>query len=155
MLKLSNFSTADMLAVVQHVQGLVSDLQGLRADIEAAVKDLLGLDDISDASVRDTFDKVVGFADSLGISKADVKLAIDAVVGFFQSLSITDVPTLFADMHGLLVVAGIPNDNLQVAMSGFLNEARALKDFNTVLVKFDLSEFTNKQGCRVSSLWQE
>lgn len=125
--KSSNFSTADMLAVVQHVQGLVSDLQGLRADIEAAVKDLLGLDDISDASVTDAFDKVVGFADSLGISKADVKLAIDAVVGFFENLSLTDVPALLADMHGLLVVAGIPNGNLQVAMSGFLNEARALK----------------------------
>lgn len=31
LLKSSNFSTADVLAVVQHVQGLVSDLQGLRA----------------------------------------------------------------------------------------------------------------------------
>lgn len=91
------------------------------------MKDLFGLDDISDASVTDTFDKVVGLTYSLGISKADVKLAIDAVVGFFQSFSIADVPAHLADMHGLLVVAGIPNCNLQVAMSGFLNEARALK----------------------------
>lgn len=121
----SNFSTADMLAVVQHVQGLVSDLQDFRGEIEAAVKDLFGLEDVSEASVTDAFDKVVGFVDSLGISKADVKLGIDAAMGFFQTLSITDVPALLADMHGLLVVAGIPN--LQDAVSGFLDQARALK----------------------------
>lgn len=127
MLKSANISTAEVLAVVQHVQGFVGELSIFVADVEAAVKDLFDLADISDAGAADTFDKIVGFLTSLGISKADVKLAVDGAVGFFKSLSFKDVPALFADMHGLLVAAGVPHGSPQAAMYSFLNEAKALK----------------------------
>lgn len=127
LLKSANISTAGVLAVVQHVQGVASDLNVFMANLKAATADLFGLAGVSDAGALGAFRKFVGFLSAQGVSIDDVKLGVATAVDFFQSLSITDVPALLADVHGLLVVAGVPHGSLQGAMYSFLNEAKALK----------------------------
>lgn len=122
LLKLANISAADVLAVVQHVQGFVS---GLNVFAEA-VKDLLGLTDIN-AGAMGVFDELDGFLSALGVSQADVKLVVEETLGFFKTLRLSDVPALFADLHGLMVVAGVPEGSLQDGVSSFLNEVKGLK----------------------------
>lgn len=123
LLKSANISTADLLAVAQHVQGFASGLNCAVADL----MDLLGLAGVSDAGAMDAFHTLVGFLRAQGVSMNDVKLGVATAVDFFKSLSITDLLALFADMHGLLVVSGVPHGSPQAAMYSFLNEAKALK----------------------------
>lgn len=123
LLKSANISTADLLAVAQHVQGFASGLNCAVADL----MDLLGLVGVSDAGAMDAFHTLVGFLRAQGVSMNDVKLGVATAVDFFKSLSATDLLALFADMHGLLVVSGVPHGGPQAAMYSFLNEAKALK----------------------------
>lgn len=131
LLKSSNISTADVLAVVHHVQGFIRGMNGIVAQMVTAASDLFDMVDIPDAGTTDNFDKILGFLRSLGISKPDVTLAINTAVDFFKSLSIADVHALLADVHGLLVVAGFPDGSLQAGLYRFQNDLEA---FNSLIL---------------------
>lgn len=126
MLKSANISTAEVLAVLQHVQEFVSGFNVFVGSVEAAVKDLLDLD-IPGAGALDAFDEIFDLLNELGISKADVKQGAEAAKGFLSTLTLADMPALLADMHDLLVVAGVPRGNLQATISSFVDEAKAIK----------------------------